>query len=442
MARRMEAITRWWVEKRQHRGGELGGDWGDDVEILRNWGPEALGLGSAMALKGTRNIADGVWNSGMLLDGYDRTISDVEHSTEPTTDTQPLLAAMLPGDASIIGRLKQTAACAANWIGPQSDGAWRFHSSWFNCREQDRTPKRATDVHLNLRAMGPALWYAYFSGDRALVELLERWGHSWKAAMESTAHGKPRGLIPSALRSADGSYLIGSKEWDKPDAEWDYYQWSGESQEAITSLFLALHDLTGKREWLDAAGDTFGILKDCGRYERYCAEINRWPQSLEEWRRRTGQLQQAPDEQLLSEMTEDARRIEQRLGTNFDMFTSEVLYTDRVYYDVAPRYGFRLFGGDSPRGERYPAFAVTWAQAGEDYARAVLEAGDRALRMRLYSFARTPLTATFHTWRLKPGKYELAVGDARREIEVGQRPHRVTVELAPAKEVAVTLKAR
>lgn len=442
LAKRMEAITRWWVEKRQHPKGELGGDWGDDVEILRNWGPEALGLGSAIALKGTRNIADGVWNSGMLEGGYDRSISDVEHSSEPTTDTQPLLAAMLPGDASIIGRLKQTAACASNWIGPQPDGVWRFHSSWFNCREQDRSPKRASDVHLNVRAMGPALWYAYFTRDRALVELLERWGGSWKKAMQSTEHGKPRGLIPSALRSADGSYLIGSKEWDKPDAEWDYYQWSGESQEAITSLFLGLHDLTGKREWLDAAGESFSVLKDCARYEKYCAEIRKWPQSLEEWQRRTGQLRPAPDEQLLREMAEDARRIERRLGTNFDMYTSEVLYTDRVYYDMVPRYRFRLFGGDSPRGERYPTFAVTWETAPDFYARAVLEAGERTLRLRFYNFNSKPVTAVFRTWRLVPGKYELAVGAERREIEVGPRPHRIEAALPAAKEIAVTLKAR
>jgi hypothetical protein len=96
LAARMDAITRWWVENRQQPNGEIGGGWGDDVEILRHWGPQALGLGSAIAARGLKNIADGLWSSGTLLNGYDRHISDVEHASEPTTDPQPLLGALTP----------------------------------------------------------------------------------------------------------------------------------------------------------------------------------------------------------------------------------------------------------------------------------------------------------------------------------------------------------
>src|SRR5574340_169984 len=56
LMRRMDALTRWWVEKRQASNGELGGGWGDDVEILRHWGPQALGFSSRVASQGLRNI--------------------------------------------------------------------------------------------------------------------------------------------------------------------------------------------------------------------------------------------------------------------------------------------------------------------------------------------------------------------------------------------------
>jgi hypothetical protein len=288
LSRRMDAITRWWVTQRQSPGGELGGGWGDDVEILRYWGPQALGFSSAVAERGTLNIAGGLWNSGTLLHGYDRHVSDVEHSSEPTTDTQPLAAALRPEDPEIIARLKQTAACADQWVQQQPDGAVRFRSSWFNCREADTSDSHAVDVHLNTRAMGPALWYAYLTRDPHLIELLSKWADSWIYAMRRNDHGKPRGVIPPVLRSKDGLYLIGSKRWDKPDAEWDYFQWSGGSQEAVTSLILAVYDLTGNQHYLNAAGESFEPLADCAPHPDICAQMRRFPEAFYTWRHLTG----------------------------------------------------------------------------------------------------------------------------------------------------------
>jgi hypothetical protein len=189
LMRRLDAITRWWVEKRQAPNGELGGAWGDDVEILRNWGPQALGFGSPVAARGILAEAKGIWSSGTLLNGYERSVSDVEHSSEPTTDTQPLAAALEPENGEVRDRLATTAACTFHWITRQPDGRSRFRSSWFNCREADTSPPRAVDVHLNTRAMGPALWHAYLSRDPKLIALIAAWADSWIEAMRSTAAG-------------------------------------------------------------------------------------------------------------------------------------------------------------------------------------------------------------------------------------------------------------
>lgn len=444
LAARASAITRWWVEQRQRENGELGGGWGDDVEILRQWAPLALGLSSRVATTGIQRVADGVWSSGILLHGYDRQISDVEHSSEPSTDTVPLRVAILPEDPVGLARLKISASCAYNWIAPQPDGYWRFRGAWFNCREFDPAPERALDVHLNTRAMGPALWYAALTRDPRMIALLERWAESWLRAMRSTEHGKPRGIFPPVLRAADGSYLIGSERWDKPQAEWDYYQWSGEAQEALTSLLLALHDLTGQQRWLDAAGESFQIFENCQAGPDLCAQIRAAPAAFYEWRRRSGDsrydrafgyLPPSDTKALLARLAKESREAAARLAVNFAMYTSEVIYTDRVYYRWPPAYRWYLFGGEAPRGDRYPTFAVTWPPAKSLFARLVLDASSERLTLLLYNFEEAELAAPVYVWRLRPGLYRWAGGEARIE----RLPQRIELRLPPRREVTLEI---
>ena len=452
LAHRMEAITEWWVEQRQNTNGELGGGWGDDVEILRQWGPQALGLGSEVAARGIRALADGLWRSDILKDGYNQSVSDVEHSSEPTTDTLPLRAALDPDDSEALARLRATAACAENWIAEQPDGFFRFRGSWFNCRSVDSKPERAVDVHLNVRAMGPALWHAYLSRDPKIISLLEKWAASWVRAMHGANHGKPAGVIPSAVRSETGSYMIDSDRWDKPNAEWDYFQWSGRSQEALTSLLLAVHDLTSDEQWIEAARESFRIMAQCDTHPELCEQIRGAPGAFFEWRRRTGDgrydeafgyRHEADDQTKLATMAELASASERRLAHNFDMFTSEVLYTDRVYYPFPPQLQQLLFGGEAPRGERYPAFAVTWLPAKEDFARAVLTAEKDNVRLRLYSFEEKDHEAAVRLWRLKPGAYHWQALDtegeavAAGETRIMTLPRVLRLPVPPGKEVTI-----
>lgn len=414
LMRRMDAITRWWVEKRQRENGELGGGWGDDVEILRQWGPQALGFGSEVAARGIRNLADGLWKSDEMLDGYSRHVSDVEHSSEPSTDTLPLRAALDPGDPQALTRLATAAACAYNWIAPGGDGRWRFQSSWFNCKTLDTRPERALDVHLNTRAMGPALWHAYLTRDPRMIELLSRWGESWRQAQQQTEHGKPAGIFPPVLESQTGGYLIRSSDWAKPRAEWDYFQWSPGSQRALAALMAALYDLTGVDDWAEAARAGFAVAPD------------------EPFPDRPGEI--------LAMLEKEGVETEKRLGVNFDMYTSEVLWTDRVYYPLPVNYRRALFGGEAPRGDRYPDFAVTWAPTQMEVARAVLQAAPDKLALALYSFEPQPAEIRLRTWRLRPGTYRLeGIEAGEQSLRIAGRPHELTLRLPPQRELRVLL---
>lgn len=410
---RVEDLTRYWVKERQRANGELAGGWGDDVEILRQWGPIALGLGSGVAAEGTRRVALGVWESGILKDGYNARIEDVEHSAEPSSDTLGLLAALDPFGEETRRKLGIAAACADHWIAPQPDGQWRFRSSWFNCGEHDAAAERAVDVHLNARAMGPALWHAWLARDKRLTGLIERWGESWLAAMRSTAHGKPKGMIPAAVRSVDGNYLLGAT-WDKPDVEWDYFQWTRGSQESLAHLFLALEDLTGKAKWGEAAREAF-------------AAVGLPPPAMPA----------AVDEAALAAEME---RAEARLAVNFDMHTREAIYTDRVYYALPAALTPHLFGGSVPRGDRAPGFAVTWPESGTRFARLVTAAGTSKLEARLYSFEDAAGEAKLRLWRLKPGAYRWSVGNSSGRLRVERLPAELAVPLPSRREVRLAVE--
>ena len=403
---RLEALTTWWVRRRQRGNGELGGGWRDDVAMLRQWGQLALGFGSEVAAEGIQRVAEGVWNSGLLAAGYDRRISDVQHSSGLSTDTLPLLVALSPADPSVRAKLAEAAACAPSWIAAQPDGQWRFRSSWFNCHEHDPSPERAIDVHLNTRALGPALWHAWLSRDPKLIELLAKYGASWRKAQLATSHGKPAGVFPPVLKSGDGDYLIGSKDWDKPQAEWDYYQGSDSSQEILSSFMRALHDLTGDPKWLESAKSTPAAL---------------------------------PPEGILTGLATAAAQLDARFATNFDLYSTEAIHTDRVAYALPGSYTRYLFGGEDPRGDRAPSFHVTWPATKTRFARVVLSADGRSFNARLYNFEIETATAPIRLWRLEKGAYRWECAGHGGTFEVQSLPVDVAIPIPPRTEAALRI---
>ncbi|MFB0515108.1 MAG: hypothetical protein ACETWG_00705, partial [Candidatus Neomarinimicrobiota bacterium] len=103
MCRIMEVIH-WWVDNRQVENGEMGGKYGDDVEMLRWWPVAIFGADDPKAQHGFRRLAEGVWNSGLLERGYSKEIEDVEHSAELFSDTNPIMLFMEYGNPTYVER--------------------------------------------------------------------------------------------------------------------------------------------------------------------------------------------------------------------------------------------------------------------------------------------------------------------------------------------------
>ncbi|MCC7174593.1 MAG: hypothetical protein IT159_05305 [Bryobacterales bacterium] len=267
------------------------------------------------------------------------------------------------------------------------------------------------------RALGPALWYAYLTRDRTATGLLREMADSGLAAARSA------GSAGSQARPA----------W----------------------FLLAVHHLTADARYLETAGESFQALARCESVPEACDEIRGSPQSYLEWRRLTGDSKydagfRYRGEPLATEvvwnMAVSARENETLLATDFDMYTSEVIDTGRVYYPLPPDYLRHIFGGEAPQADRYPAFAVTWPPSETQFARAVLASGPRSLTLRLFSFEARPSSAQVRLWRLEPGRYhwrsaepygaELASGD----LVVAGRPETVRFPLPPAREIDVNIR--
>jgi hypothetical protein len=100
-----------------------------------------------------------------------------------------------------------------------------------------------------------------------------------------------------------------------------------------------------------------------------------------------------------------------------------------------------IFGGEAPRGDRYPSFAVTWPVAKAEFARAVLHASGREVRLRLYNFEREEARASVRLWRLERGRYTLEVDGQRSEFTVDRLPHTLEVPVPAAREVTARIDA-
>ncbi|MBM3888061.1 MAG: hypothetical protein FJ388_02925, partial [Verrucomicrobia bacterium] len=83
----------WWITHQQPDG-QFGGSYGDDVELITGWPLLVLGLDDRKVFESLRVLADGVWATEPVKSkGYD-VYSDVEHSAEPTSYSQPHMVAL------------------------------------------------------------------------------------------------------------------------------------------------------------------------------------------------------------------------------------------------------------------------------------------------------------------------------------------------------------
>jgi hypothetical protein len=464
---RLRLICHWWVNERQAENGEFGGKFGDDVELLRWWAPLVL-AGDETAQRGWQRMADGVWRSRHVKDGYASQLRDVEHAAEFVADTAPMML-LISDDPKYIDRLAHSSRLFDElWTGNTTSKQRFFRSSWFSSSEVDTDEPRCRDVEYNSRAVQALRYLAWRRGDPAVIRQLNEWSSAWAGAALRTDKGKPKGIIPASIDFKHETINGDGPNWYQANMFWDYFDWphfSGslmldqlyftytltKDDQLLEPMFLSLELIALEQDKLD--DDNADSLEE-GSQTWAANKLIRsklfWS-VVEQWRFRSGDSRW--DELIMRHGTPYGRYrlsgderhlavgIEQLLENvryNTPLKTSEAVHTDRVYASGAEDLKAMLTG-DGIWSNASPYFAVSWENTGEDFTALVCETGEERLQVQLYSFTAEARQIKLRTWQLAPGEYRLTiepvVNPARHEtIKIDSQGQRIPIML-PGRQV-------
>jgi hypothetical protein len=442
MARMLKLIN-WWVTQRQAPNGELGGKYGDDVEILRWWLPAVLGADDSLARLGYTRLADGVWHSDAMDRGFARRIDDVEHAAELFRDTHPGMFMVQYGDPEYVERCLISMQHFQNvWTKVNEKGHRHFKSYYLSAGEVRDTMPFDVDVALNARAVLPGLWATWYSQHPRMLQLFGEWCKAWIADAARADNGKPAGVMPSAIRFGDDRIGGYSDKWYEPGLTYDYYQWDHLSHvNELLYHMLGMYSLTGDKLYLQPVAllakwmnepvpatpgepgseqwvryqlnrgghennpaqhpmsKLFSMALQLTGDTLYQGLVNRYGQAFNKY---TTDGSMAWIEKGLNDVL-------QSLRYNFPLQTSEALFTDRVYVKGS-NVLMGMYTGHFGAGYEFPGMAVSWKKTGSDVAVFVKNATDTSLHISLYNFSGAK-EITMQTWRLKPGRYSMLVSE-------------------------------
>lgn len=486
--RRMLSLIHWWVTVRQAPNGEMGGKYGDDVELLRWWLPAILGADDSTARLGYQRLADGVWNSGLLERGFSRQVDDVEHSAELFRDTHPGMFMINYGDPEYVERSMLSMQNFRDvWTGITPRGHRHFKSYYMSATEVLDQPPYGVDIPLNARAALPGLWAAWYNGNPTILKLFTEWATAWIEDAERTGNSKPRGIIPAAVSFKDDRIGGYSPEWYDPHLTYSYYKW--ESLGHVSELYYQLagmYGITGNKYFLQPVNDIAGIMTEA-RKEGAGPQVMQkgsldWAKKIlmdggvdktsgnnplgkvfALAKRLTGSVAydtliaaygQPYNRYLLTgdkdELVKAMEQPLQALRYNYPLLTSEVKFTDRVYVPGSEVLA-GMYNGHFGRGYEYPALIASWKNTGTDVAVLVRKGNRTAAEVSLFNFG-TEKYVTMNTWQLEPGVYRIKTGidkddDDRidqlveeKEMVLNNRVNRIDIKVSSKKLTIVSIE--
>ena len=447
---RIDHIIEWWIRTRQREDGLLEGHPEDDCEVLRRWSITSIIAGNPRIEAGIRRLVDGIWNSGDLVNGYDRKMKDVEHSSEMSADTS-LIMALEYGDPMQFERFLQTAKLTDELHTAINPHGHRH----FKTISMSATKVAPNDVDTNYhgRAMRPAAMVAWYSGHPRAVKLLHEWSRAWSEDTVKSGATKPAGVMPAVVHF-DADAVDGKGNWTAREYG-DLYMWHANNCDMIVGKMLVAWMLTGDDSVLDGMRAQLGLVRDHlgridpnaphGSLEWAAKEMAAVPHFATWYRQCTHDTQfdevAATDTQwggaflTTGDPAHVVRAHEIDLGTtryNLPMVTSEVIGMDRV--DIRPWSLLAPMTGSAVNVTEPPTFAVTWRDVGVEFAALVRRFDDKSLNAWVYSFDDDVTKPRALLWRLRPGEYELRLS-ADRDMD-GR------ADGAPLQTVAFTYQRR
>lgn len=435
------AVLHWWFTRRQFHDGQLGGGWGDDCEILRDWGPLAIvSTGDPALVAGIEKLCQGIWTGSAInpkfgFSGY----GDVEHSAEPSADTQPTMMLLRWGDPLWIERNMVSARTIRDiYMGVDQTGHYRFKSGFYGDDRVGREPKQEGDVHYNTRTMKHLQHLAWY-GNKEARRVYLSWVEGWLRQTMTSYPNKPAGLIPGQLFYPSGTPHPPSgkpKDWVSTNAP-DPDEPPGMGS-MIMGALLAGYRLTGDTQYLEPMyrylmWDSYGPLLTnrrpfppgsrewllCGQQgdtHTDTVALFRWltgDKTADEYLLRFATpYQRYQVDNDLKALTEAVARSARSLRTNFRLLTEELLQTDRAGLPATRETLGAYTGAPSTwRDALSPSIAVTWEVPDPHFAALVVASTPQRLRVWVYSFHDQPVRMGLRLWQLTPGRYWATQGE-------------------------------
>ena len=473
--KQINELIHYWVLYRQAPNGEFGGKYDDDVEMLRWWFISRLASDDQLALTGMRKLVDGIWDSGWITDGFSTKLRDVEHSSEPISDTQPMMVGLDFGNPKYVERCMESIQGIRDiWTGINEYGHRHFKSSWYSYKEIDSIPPKDCDVPMNTRTVRALRWLAWYNYHPYAIQFMTEWGDAWLEDCLRTDNGKPYGVVPSAIRFHDDRIGGHADNWHHPEMFWDYYNFRGGIR--IMQQMLATYTLTGEEKYLEPVVVGLELMKKYHNQDTENAEpgSEAWVVELlktsegfgsvtEQWRIITGDktyddfLMTTGSDYLKYRISGDkdyivkgSQRIIDGIIVGRELISTEGYYTDRVEIgNIHKSEGWAsshlesVFLGSTLDEGFHPFHHISWTGFGDDFAALVLESNSKQLKILVYNFLDQTQDGELNLWHLLPGKYLFLQGSdlneddgidelkVNREFKINQRFGSVEISIPP-----------
>lgn len=432
---RQSRILQWWFTVRHAPDGSLGGGWGDDVELLRTWVPVAcITNANEEIIAGIERLSQGIWDN-VLVDGYDNTSGDVEHTAEPSADTLPTMILLRYGDPLWLERnLRSAKTIREKFMGTNERGFLQFKSSEFGTRKINIGFQHGGDTGYCARACKHFIWLAWYGVSDARKAFLD-WCDCWLDVTMRRIGAKPAGVVPPTVWWPGGGIdPPNGAPWYDEDA--NYYGYPGLTG-MIHESFLTAYQLGGDRRYLDAI-QTMMEMSSVGPLRS--SDLDRPPDQIDNilasvahqssrditatYRFLTGdtaydeytmRFPTAFDRYLITENLDQYaasfEKLAMSLRNNWLLRTQEVLQTDRAALSGAlPVLSAYTGAVTTFRDSKTMTQSVTYVTTHIDFASLVTVALPERLRIRVYNFDEEPMRMGIRPWRLLPGVYVLNAG--------------------------------
>jgi hypothetical protein len=483
-------VVGWWIDHRMQPDGQYGGGWGDDCEMWRWWVPVLVAFDDPQITAAQARFSAALMSQPHMQAGYTRHLTDVEHSAEDSADVITPMMHLEPDNPVWKARaLKLADFMEKLWTGRNQRGQLQFKSTYFCCDRVDPKPERACDTVYHPRTVQPTLLLWQRSGDPRLGRLFSDWMSTWVDATARAERGKPAGVIPSAIHWPDGAVGGTSPDWWDPrnHGEATLYRWPSAMPMMCNTLLLTWH-MTKDEKYLQPLRSMAEVRRKGIRAKKrepmtegtaaWCAaHMSLLTGTLAKYRKLSGSrefddlLSPADRGDLAAgdrrELGAALRRSAEGLRVNFEGYTGEVRYTDRVL--AFPR----LFGRDMMFAEALPGInapspallyssttgdpgdagymplaAVRWLTPPREIAALVTQTGSNKFTAELFHFGPQPRPMGAELYLLQPGqyRYQLTASDGSAgpsgQFSVSSQRTRISFVLPARKLCVLEIRSR